>query len=57
MARHLERLCTDLNSEVKKQTEETRVLNDMLMYQQHELKKHLINCMRNRPIKANFSPL
>lgn len=39
MARHLERLCTDLNSEVKKQTEETRVLNDMLMYQQRELKK------------------
>ena len=34
MARHLERLCTDLNSEVKKQTEETRVLNYMLMYQQ-----------------------
>ena len=54
MARHLERLCTDLNSEVKKQTEETRVLNDMLMYQQHELKKALDKLHEESAYKSEF---
>lgn len=54
MACHLERLCTDLNSEVKKQTEETRVLNDMLMYQQHELKKALDKLHEESAYKSEF---
>ena len=54
MARHLERLCTDLNSEVKKQTEETRVLNDMLMYQQRELKKAVDKLHEESAYKSEF---
>ena len=57
MARHLERLCTDLNSEVKKQTEETACAQlTCLCTSSMNRKRHLINCMRNRPIKSEFSP-
>ncbi len=54
MARHLERLCTDLNSEVEKQTEETRILNDMLMYQQHELKNAIDKLHEESAYKSEF---
>ena len=54
MARHLERLCTDLNSEVEKQTEEARVLNDMLMYQQRELKTALDKLHEESAYKSEF---
>ncbi len=54
MARHLERLCTDLNSEVEKQTEEARVLNDMLMYQQRELKTAIDKLHEESAYKSEF---
>lgn len=54
MARHLERLCTNLNSEVEKQTEEARVLNDMLMYQQRELKTAIDKLHEESAYKSEF---
>ena len=54
MARHLERLCTDLNSEVEKQTEETRILNEMLIYQQRELKAAIDKLHEESAYKSEF---
>ena len=41
MARQLERLYTDLESEVRSQTDKLSALNDLLLYQKVELKKAL----------------
>ena len=54
MAHHLESLCTDLNAEVEKQTSEARVLNEMLMYQQRELKNAVDKLHEESAYKSEF---
>lgn len=54
MARRLERLCTNLEGEVRRKTEEMRILNDMLMYQQSELKKYIDRLGEETAYKNEF---
>lgn len=54
MARRLESLCTNLEDEVRQKTDEMKVLNDMLMYQQSELKKYIDRLGEETEYKNQF---
>lgn len=54
MARRLERLCTDLESEVQSQTDKLSALNDLLIYQKSELKKTLDRLSEETAYKNEF---
>ena len=54
MARHLERLCTDLESEVASKTDKLSALNDLLIYQKAELKRALDRLSEETAYKNDF---
>lgn len=54
MARQLERLYTDLESEVRSQTDKLSALNDLLLYQKVELKKALDRLSEETAYKNEF---
>lgn len=54
MARQLERLYTNLESEVRSQTDELSALNDLLLYQKAELKKALDRLSEETAYKNEF---
>lgn len=54
MARRLERLCTDLESEVQSQTDKLSALNDLLLYQKAELKNALDRLSEETAYKNDF---
>lgn len=54
MARRLEALVNDLEGEVAKKTDEMGVLNNMLMYQQAELKKYIDKLSEETAYKNEF---
>ncbi|WP_139652349.1 ATP-binding protein [Raoultibacter phocaeensis] len=54
MARRLERLYTNMESEVQKQTDELSALNDLLIYQKAELKKTLDRLSEETAYKNEF---
>lgn len=54
MARRLERLCTDLESEVQSQTDKLSALNDLLLYQKSELKRALDALSEETAYKNEF---
>lgn len=54
MARRLERLYTNMESEVQKQTDELSALNDLLIYQKVELKKTLDRLSEETAYKNEF---
>ena len=54
MARQLERLYTDLESEVRSQTDKLSALNDLLLYQKAELKRALDRLSEETAYKNEF---
>lgn len=54
MARRLERLCTDLESEVQSQTDKLSALNDLLLRQKAELKNALDRLSEETEYKNDF---
>ena len=56
MARQLERLYTDLESEVRSQTDKLSALNDLLLYQKVELRRRSTASARKPPTKTSSSP-
>ena len=54
MSQRLERLCTDLESEVQYKTDKLSALNDLLLYQKAELKKALDKLSEETAYKNEF---